>query len=139
MLVVEVDRLDAEPLEARLAGRLHMLRPAVDTVLRLAELGGQDRLGATATGQRLAQQGLVVAPAIHVGTVEQGDAAVERVMDDADCLGVVALAIGAGERHQAESDRKDLERAAAEFSGFGGDCCHGVLLTVDTSMHQAQP
>ncbi len=123
MLVVEIDHVDAEPLEAGLAGGLHIGRAAVDSVgaarlLRLAELGGEHDLGAPAAGQRLAEQRLVVAPAIHVGTVEEGDAAIERVMDDADRLGVVALAVGAGERHAAEPDREDGERAVAQGAGL---------------------
>ena len=47
VLVVEVDDLDAEALQARLAGLHHVLRPAVDALLavgelHLAELGGDD-------------------------------------------------------------------------------------------------
>ena len=124
MLVIEIDHVDAEPLEARLAGGLHVGRAAVDAVgaarlLRLAELGRQHDLGAPAAGQRLAEQGLVVAPAIHVGAVEEVDAAIERVMDDADRLGIVALAVGAGQRHAAEPDGEDGKLAVAEGAGLG--------------------
>ena len=59
VLVVEVDHVDAQSLQARIARRLHMGGTAIHAVgaarlLRLAEFGGQHDLVATAAGQRLA-------------------------------------------------------------------------------------
>lgn len=100
VLVVEVDHVDAQPLEARIARRLHVLRRSIDAVgaagpLDLAELGGEHDAVAARAGKRLADQLLVVAPAIHVGAVEHGDATIQRVVDQRDALGIVGLAIGA--------------------------------------------
>src|SRR5205085_7308203 len=115
------DHLDTETLQARLAGRLHMLRPAIDRIgttgpLDLAELGRQHHLVAPAAGERLAEQRFIVTPAIHVGAVEEIDATVDRVVDDPDALGIVALAVNARYRHAAEPDREDAKRAAAELA-----------------------
>ena len=83
-----------------------------------------------------AEQFFVVAPAIHVGAVEKGDAAIERMMDDADRLGIVALAIGAGERHAAQPDGEDGELAVAEGAGLGvRDGGHGYLLAASIEDH----
>src|SRR5262249_52410554 len=93
--------------------------------LSLAEFGGEHDLVAAAD-QRLAEQAFVVAPAIHVGAVEKIDAALERVMDDANALRIVALAVGAGKRHAAETYWKDGQAAVAQRAQRGfGDGCHG--------------
>src|SRR6185437_5798241 len=84
-------------------------------------------LVAPAAGERLAQQGLVVAPAVHVGAVEEVHARVDGVVDDLDALCIVALAVGARQRHAAEADREDAEARAAQFARRLGDG-HGFLV-----------
>jgi hypothetical protein len=78
--VVEVDHVDLQPLQGRLAGAEHKLRPAVGVLAagtaEVAELGGQHHPGAPAC-QRLADQFLVMPLAVG----------------------------GAGKRHAAEPDR----------------------------------
>jgi hypothetical protein len=127
MLVVEVDHFDAEALQARLARLHHVFRPPVDALLavgafHLAELRHHQRLVAPAALERAPEQRLVVAPAVHVGRVEVVDAALERVVDDADRLLVVGVAVYARHRHQAETDGGDFEGRAAELALF-----HGIL------------
>ena len=61
-----------------------------------------------------------MAPAIHVGAVEQGDATVDGMMDDADCFGVVAPTVGARQRHAAEPNGENGQVAVAERT-----CGHG--------------
>ena len=83
MLVIQVDDVDPEPLQAGFAGFDDILGAAVDTVrlarpLGLAELGG-DHHAVPAAFQRLAEHLLVVAPAVHVGGVEVVHADVNRV------------------------------------------------------------
>ena len=94
VLVVEVDVVDAEPLQRGVAGGADVLRPAVDAdpgavgAALVAELGGQLDLVAAA-GDRLADQLLVGERAVHVGGVEEGDAEVERAVDGRDALRLV--------------------------------------------------
>ena len=125
MLVIDVDHVDAEALQARLAGAQHVGRAAIDVLLavgalRLAELGGHHHAIAAPT-QRLAEQLLVVPPAVHVGRVEKVDALVERVVDHADRLLVVGIAVDARHRHQAEADGRNLDAALAEGAHFHGN------------------
>ena len=125
MLVIEIDHLDAEALQARLACAHHVLRAAIDVLLaigglHLAELRRHHHALAPAA-QRFTEQLLVVPPAIHIGGVEEVDALVERIVDDADRLFVVRVAIDAGHRHQAETNRRNLDAAIAERAHFHGD------------------
>ena len=109
MLIIKIDNIDTEPLEARVAGREHVFRPAVGDFAvaapaEIAEFGRQHDPVAAAF-DRLAEQPLVVAVAIHVGGVEKNHAAVERLVDDRNAGVIVARAIDAGQRHPAEADR----------------------------------
>src|SRR5947207_776952 len=118
VLVVEVDRVDPEPLQAGLAGLLHVFGAAVDAVgaaglAGLAEFGGDDDLVRPAL-QRAAEQFLVVAPAIHVRAVEMIDAELDRAPEQGlGCL-VVARSVGAGQGHAAEPDRQYLRPVLAQ-------------------------
>src|SRR5260370_41187491 len=55
-------------------------------------------------------------PAVHVGRVEEIDALVERVVNDADRLLVGGIAVDARHRHQAEADPRYLQRAASQLA-----------------------
>src|SRR4030095_5056368 len=59
--------------------------------------------------------------AVHVRGVEVGDPAVQRVLDEGHRGGVVGRAVHAGERHAAEPEGGDLERALTERSLFHGE------------------
>ena len=129
VLVVEVDAVDAQPLEARLAGLRHVLGPAVDPggavrLPQVAELGGQHHPVALAP-EGPAQQLLVLPPAVHVGGVQEVDAQVEGAVDDRDGLRVVALAVDVGHGHAPESDGRDGQCALAECT-----LLHEILLRV---------
>ena len=108
MLVVEVDHVDAEPREARLARLPNVLRPAVDALERavrvahVAELRRDDDALAP-PADRATDQLLVAAAAVHVGGVEERDADVERAVDRRDRLGLVAAAIEVRHTHAAEA------------------------------------
>src|SRR4028118_1452239 len=88
VLVVEVDDVDAEPLQRGVARAAHVVGPAVDAAegavlaALVAELGGQHHLVAPA-GDRLADEALVGEGPVHVGGVEVRDAEVEGARDGA--------------------------------------------------------
>src|SRR5437879_13851857 len=73
--------------------------------------------------QRAAEELLVVAPAVHVGRVEEVDAFVERVVNEADRLFVIRVAVDARHRHEPEADGGDFERAASNLALFHNVVC----------------
>src|SRR5215469_9709259 len=118
MLVIEVDDLDAEPLQARLAGLRDIFRAAVDTVgaagaTGLAEFRG-DHDAASPTLQSPTEQLLVLPPAIHVRAVEMVATEIDRPVNQCDPRRVVARPVDAGQRHAAKTDRRDLRPVRAE-------------------------
>ena len=108
VLVIQVDHVNAQPLQARVAGLDDILRPSVDPVrlarpLRLPELRRQHDAIAPAL-QRAAKDFLVVAPAVHVGAIEMIDALVDRVADQILRHCIVRRAVDARQRHAAQPD-----------------------------------
>ena len=120
--LVEVDVVGVEPAQAvlHLAHDPAAGRPAVVRVLahRRHELGGQHHLVAPAL-QRLADDLLRLAAGVHVGGVDEVDAAVEGGVDDLDAVVVVAVAPGA-EHHRPEAVAADLDPGGAERGAFHG-------------------
>jgi hypothetical protein len=108
VLVVEVDDVDAEPLQRGVARAADVLGAAVDAdhaaVRRplVAELGGQHDLVAPA-GDGPADQLLVGERAVHVGGVEEGDAEIQRTVDRALGLGLVTGAVELAHPHAAQA------------------------------------
>jgi hypothetical protein len=120
VLIVEVDVVDAEPLERRLARLVDVLAVALDPAPRGIvgvaddpELRRQLHLVAAA-GDRAADEHLVRERAVHVGGVEEGDAELERAVDRRDRLVLVARPVEIGHPHAAEADPRDLEALCAE-------------------------
>ena len=116
MLVVEVDRLDAETLQRSLAGGFDVLRLAVDpdpaavVGTLVAELRRQHDLVALA-GDGLADELLVATGAVHVCGVEEVGAELDCAMDRRDRLSLVGRSVELRHPHAAETDRADLEVA----------------------------
>src|SRR6516165_7361723 len=101
VLVIEIDGLDTEPLQARLASLRYIGGAAVDAVgaagaPRLAELAGDHDSVAPAL-DRPAEQLLVLPPAIHVRAVEMVDAEIDRPVDQGDSCRVVARPVDPGQ------------------------------------------
>ncbi len=118
VLVIEIDDLDPEPLQARLAGLGDIGGAAVDPVgaarpAGLAEFAGEHDAVAPAL-ERPAEQLLVLTPAIHVRAVEVVDAELDRPVDQRNPRLLLAGAVDAGQRHAAETDRRDLRSHPAE-------------------------
>src|SRR5690349_13344099 len=127
MLIIEVDVVDAEPLERGVAGATHVLRGAVDAeavallVADVAELRGENDLVASAL-DRPTDEPLVGERAVHVGGVEEVDAEVERAVNGRDRRGFIAARVEVGHAHTAEAEGGD-----GQF-GTEGAALHAMVL-----------
>ena len=119
MLVVEIDHLDAEPLQARFAGRADIVGVAADTeelavrTTHVAELGREEDPFAAVT-DRASDQFLILEWAVHVRGVEEIDAALDGMVDGRDRLLVAAGAVEFAHAHTAEADRRDFGAVPAK-------------------------
>src|SRR5205085_11882571 len=124
MDLVEVDRVDREPAQARLAltqqrVALQGLHGRAVRAFGLAALG-EDERPLVEAGERAADDLLGVAEAVLGGGVDPVDAELERAVDGGDRLVVVLLApapvvLRAADRPGAEADAADLEAGAAKL------------------------
>ena len=121
MDVVEIDHVDAEPLQARLAGDRHVVGLAVGAAALaartadVAELGGDDQAVA-ASGDRARDQLLVPAGAIGIRGVEHVDALLDRPMDGGGGFHVVGHAIVRRHAGAAQADGRDARTSRAELT-----------------------
>jgi hypothetical protein len=87
VLVINVDDIDPEPSEARVACLRDIGRPSVDVMVAVpldeAGFGGEHDLVAPAL-QRLAEQRFVMAPAIKVRGIQMVDAELDRLVQEHD-------------------------------------------------------
>ena len=96
VLIVEINHIDTHPLQTRVAAVLHICRIATDAeklavgAANVAEFRRQHNVVAPGR-DRLANQSLVAADTIHVGSVEEVSPGVKVAMNHADRLGVVHL------------------------------------------------
>ncbi len=81
-----------------------------------AELHADPDVLAVAAAQRLVDQQLVVAHAVEVAGVEQGDAGVEGRVDGRDALGLVGGAVEVRHAHAAEAEGGDRRAGGAELA-----------------------
>ena len=108
VLVVEVDHVHAEPLQAGVAGGAHVFGPPIDAeelagrVTDVAELRGQHDLAAP-VANGLPDQRLVGAQAIHVRRVQEVHPQVEGAVDRGQCLRLVAWAVELRHAHAAQT------------------------------------
>src|SRR5690348_17937112 len=118
-----VERLDAEILQALLAGLTQITRiaaaayPAGRAVAGAAALGVDDGVVAAAA-QRLADQPGIMALAVARRCVEEVHAEIEGALDGGDRLGVVGRTIDAGHAVAAEPDDRHHEIGIAEFAAL---------------------
>src|SRR5215510_738312 len=122
VLIVEVDDIDAEPLEALVARDRHIVRAPVGQAAlaagaHVAELGRHDRAIAPVV-DRTGDQLLVLAVAVDVGRVEEVDAKLDGRMDRANALLVVGSAIVACKAGASHADSGDLQPLSAQLSQF---------------------
>jgi hypothetical protein len=108
MQLIEIDAVDAEPLQTVVAGAADVLRsrPFTCIVHRHTELGRDDRL-LPPTGERAAEEFLALRRTVDVSGVEEVDTGVERRGDDTRGRGLVNPH---PEVVAAKSDERDAER-----------------------------
>ena len=120
VLVVEVDVVDAEPLEARVTGLANVLGAAVDAdpaavrIALVAELRREHDLVA-AIGDRSADELFVGERPVHVGGVEEVDTELDRAMDRRDCFAFVGRSVELRHAHAAEAEGRDFELSKLAF------------------------
>jgi hypothetical protein len=116
MLIVEIDVIEAEPLQRCVARRADVRGRAVDageTAVRtahVAELRRQHDVLAP-VANRASDELLVRERPVHVSRVEKIHAEIERAMNRGDRLRVVVRAVELRHSHAAEADGRDGERA----------------------------
>ena len=123
---IDVDVIDAEPLQRIGDKILDRRRAAVIAEKALvgiaqgAELDADLQIVAIAPRERFADQHLIVAHAVEIAGVEQGDAGIERGMDGGDALAAIGRAVEIRHAHAAEADGRDGWTCGAEFALFHG-------------------
>jgi Putative esterase len=111
-VVVEVDMLDPEPPETRLAGPLYIIRPPVDSqefALRPAhipKLAGEDDLVAPATN-RATNQFLVLSHPVHVGGIQESHAQVESPVDGGYRFGLIGWTVKLRHAHATQTQSRN--------------------------------
>ena len=111
---VDVDVIGAQALQGVGQEVPYRHRPSVDADEGIvegaqgAELDAEDHAVAVPAPQRLADEQLVVAHAVVVAGIEQGDPGIQRRADGGDALGLVGGTVGAGHAHAAQTDRRHL-------------------------------
>jgi hypothetical protein len=119
VLIVQVDGVDAEPLQRRVAGAPDVRGRSVDTDegsvrgAHVAELRRDDDLIAPVFDRR-ADEPFVRGRAVRVGGVQEVDAEIEGAVNRRDRFGVVPAGVEIGHPHAAESDRGHALRGPAE-------------------------
>jgi hypothetical protein len=122
VLVVEIDVVDAEPLQRGVARAAHVLRLAIDGTSAVSatfhrELGGDHDLVAP-VGDGPADELLVRERAVHVCGVEEEATEVDSAMYHRDRFGVVVGAVELAHAHAAEAEGGDGQFVKAEGSGL---------------------
>ena len=110
VLIIKIDRLDAEALQAGIAGGADVFGASIDAaaggiagVAHDAELGGDDDL-VPVRPERLADEDLVRVRAVNVGGVEERDTERDGAMDGGDGFGLVGLPVELGHAHASEAE-----------------------------------
>ena len=115
MLIVEIDHIDIQPFETRLAGRSHIFRPAVDPALQRfvrvaheSELRRQHHLFPT-TGDRTADKLLIRPRPVHIGGIQKVQPPIQSMMDRCDRFRIIARAIEIAHAHATQADFRDCQ------------------------------
>ena len=122
VLIVQIDRVDLQPLERGVARPSHVIRRAVDAVIRtvlgpdVSELRRDDDRVAAAL-DRAPDEPLVREGAVDVRGVEEIDPELQRPMDRGDGFVLVAIGVEVGHSHAAKSEGRYFQ-GGSEPSSF---------------------
>ena len=139
MEVVEVDGVDAEPLERGVAGRANVRgAPVPSERERRLVLQDEAALGREEDSLAAARDGAPDEPLVREGTVGVGrveviDAEVDRGAEDVD-LGLLVdrrIAVGPGETHASEPNRKNRTAGCANLSAPHAQTISGAVSALD--------
>src|SRR5436190_18712697 len=123
VLIIDVDRRDAQSLQRRLARATHVFRRPIDPEPRsvflahVAELCCEHDLVAT-VANGLADEPLVREWPVNVGGVQKIDAEIQRSANRRNRLRVVTLTVELGHSHAAETDGRDHRTAAPKLTSL---------------------
>jgi hypothetical protein len=123
---IDVDVIQPEPLQRvgqecrHRSGSRIIARPAARRIAQRAELRADLEAVARHAPQRLADQHLVVAHAVEVAGVEEGNTGVERGVDGGNALGPVGRAIHARHAHAPKAKGGNHRTAGHEVTLLHG-------------------
>ena len=89
---------------------------AAGGIAQRAEFDADLDIVAAAAGKRFADQQLVVADAVEITGVEQGDPRIQCSVDGGDALAAVGWAVEIRHAHAAEADGRDGWTGFAQFA-----------------------
>lgn len=121
MLVIEIDHVDPKPLEACLARLANVGRLSPDADHRTVRLARPSELRrqydfVAPAADCSADQFLIAADGVHVGRIDECDAALDGAVDGRNRLIVVAAGIKFRHAHASKSKRGNLQTRASELS-----------------------
>jgi hypothetical protein len=124
VLVVKIDGLHAEALEAGVTGGANIFGFATDAayvgipgVAEDGKFGGEEN-GFAAIADGLADEDFVVTEAVDVGSIEKVDAEFEGAVNGGDGFGVIARTAEFGHAHAAETDGGNGGAIFSELTGL---------------------
>ena len=121
---INIDCLDAEPLQRVGEKTLHRGGAAINAdkahrgIAQRAELDADLQTVPIAARERFADQHLIVAHAVEIAGVEQGDTGIECGVDGGDALVAIGGPVEIRHAHAAEADGRDGWTCRAEFALF---------------------
>ena len=124
MLVVQINGVDTETLEAGVARGANISAGTVDAAKRGvgfvaddAEFCGEEDF-VTDTANGFADEDFVVTVTVDVGGVEEIHTKIERAVDGSDGFGVVTRSIEFGHAHAAEAERGNERAVFSEMANM---------------------
>jgi len=124
MLIVKIDRVDAEALEAGLAGGADIVGATVDFAVGWIRRNADDsELGrdyefVAPPANRATDQLLIPMRPVSIGGVPEGDSQFERALERVHRLRIVARAVEIRHPHASEADRRYEESASSKLPRF---------------------
>src|SRR5450432_3066743 len=122
MLVIEIDDVDAQALQACLAGLLHIFWSAIHLAAtassaQVAKFRGEEDLP-TSRSQRVGEEQFAGSIAVRVCRVEEIDSEVKRTIERRTCFRVIGIFRLEAQTETTETDCRNARAVAPELPGF---------------------